>query len=324
MSFPTVYTRQRSLLLAEAEKSQMESNLTQVRVKGEVKKIFYDILVLQEKEKLLLYADSIYAEFLKKASLRFEKGETNLLEKTAAETQAKQIGIQLQQLQTDLTISVRNFNTLLNTQQPVIPEIQDIKIPALLSTDNSNLIESPILIVYEKDIVISQRNWQFQKSKLLPDLMFGYNNQSIIGFQNVDGTEKYYGSAKRFNSVQVGIGIPLSAGPQNSRIKAAKTQILQAQVNFDLIKQQLTTAYQNTIEQYNIQWRNVRAYETGLLNNAETIFKIANLQYQNGEINYLEWVMVINQAISVKSTYVEAVQELNQLSIRLETLTFIN
>ena len=81
------------------------------------------------------------------------------------------------------------------------------------------------------------------------------------------------------------------------------------------------TAYQNILEQYNNQWQNVRAYETGLLANTDTIFKVANQQYLNGEINYLEWVMVINQAIEVRSDYVDAIQRLNELSVHLETIT---
>ncbi|MFI5192484.1 MAG: CusA/CzcA family heavy metal efflux RND transporter [Chitinophagales bacterium] len=320
ISFPTVYTRQRSLLQAEAEKGTTEVNLTQVRIKGQVKQLYYDILVLQEKERLLLYADSIYAEFLKKATLRFQKGETNLLEKTVSETQRRQINIQLQQLKSDLLIAVRDFNTVLNTKQQFTPGMQGIKLQVLALTDNRNLDQSAGLKVHQQDILIFQRNLEFQKSKLSPDLMIGYNNQSIVGFQNVGGTDKYYGSGRRFNSVQAGISVPLFPGAQNSRIKTAKTQILEAQVNFELAKQQLTTIYLNTVDQYNVQLQSVAAYEAGLLKNSETIFAIANLQYQNGEINYLEWVMVINQAIVVKSNYVDAVQQLNQSAVRLETL----
>ena len=321
ISFPTVYSRQRSLLEAEAGRSELESGLTQIKVKEQVKRLFYAVLVMQSKQKLLAYADSIYDQFLQKAALRFEKGETNLLEKTAAETQRKQIGIQLQQLSSDLKIAIRNFNTLLNVEEAVIPEATDIKMPPVLSADNGNLDQSPAYKAYEQDIVIAERNSEFHKSRLLPDLTLGYNNQSIIGIQNVNGTDKYYGGGKRFNSVQASVGIPLFAAAQNSRIKAARTQVLQAQMDFYLGKQQLTTAYQNAVEQYNNQLQNVKTYEAGLLNNTETIFKIANEQYLNGEINYLEWVMVVNQAVSVKSNYVDAVQQLNELSIHLETLT---
>jgi heavy metal efflux system protein len=321
INFPTVYKRGRSLQEAEADKAVMESSLVRIRISGEVKSMYYDILVLIEKEKILLYADSVYDQFLQKASLRFEKGETNLLEKTAAQTQKSQIHIQLQQLKSDLLNTVRSFNALLNMSVPVIPEKKGIKMPSILSADNIDSDLSPALKYYQQDILISQRNLDFQKSRLLPDLTVGYYNQSIIGYQDVDGTLKYYGGGKRFNSVQAGVAISLFAAPQRNRIKSSKTAIQLAQVNFDLHKQQLNTRYLNLLEKYNNQAENIRSYEKGLLKNTDTIFTIANQQFFNGEINYLEWVMLINQAISIRSGYIDAVQQYNELSIHLETLT---
>ncbi|HEX3081506.1 MAG TPA: TolC family protein, partial [Puia sp.] len=84
------------------------------------------------------------------------------------------------------------------------------------------------------------------------------------------------------------------------------------------------TTYLNLLEKYNNQAENIRSYETGLLKNTDTIFTIANQQFLNGEINYLEWVMLVNQAISIRSGYIDAVQQYNELSIHLETLTAYN
>jgi len=324
INFPTIYKRGKSLQEAEADKTEMETNLTKLRITGEVKRMFYNILVLTEKENILLYADSVYDQFLQKATLRLEKGESNLLEKTAAQTQKSQINIQLQQLKSDLLGAIRSFNTLLNVSEPVIPERQGFKMSSSVNADHIYSDLSPALKYYQQDILISERNLDFQKSRLLPDLTLGYYNQSIIGYQDVDGTLKYYGSGKRFNSVQAGVAISLFAAPQRNRIKSSKTAIQLAQVNFDLHKQQLNTTYLNLLEKYNNQAENIRSYETGLLKHTDTIFTIANQQFLNGEINYLEWVMLVNQAISIRSGYIDAVQQYNELSIHLETLTAYN
>jgi hypothetical protein len=50
-----------------------------------------------------------------------------VLEKTSAETQRKQIAIQLQLLIADLNIAGRNFNILINTSQAFLPA--SIKLP---------------------------------------------------------------------------------------------------------------------------------------------------------------------------------------------------
>jgi cobalt-zinc-cadmium resistance protein CzcA len=320
ISFPTVYSKQRSLLQSQVSKSEQELLLTHNKIKGQIKQQYFDILALKEKEKLLLHADSVYAEFLKKAVLRFEKGETNVLEKTSAETQRKQISIQLQLLQADLHTAIRDFSILINTQQIFVPATQELKLPDLSIPDSTIMAKSPALQVQQQDISIFEKNWELQKSKLLPDIMVGYSNQSFIGFQNVDGTEKYYNGGRRFNSVQAGVNIPIFAGAQNSRIKAAKTQWLQSQVNYNRALQQLTNEFQNAFDQYRVQQQNIKIYDSALLANAETIFKTANLQFLNGAINYLEWAMLINQSITVHSGYLDAVQALNKTRIQIETL----
>jgi len=321
INFPTVYTRQKSLLLAQAGKSAGELLVTQVQVKGRVKELFFDILALQQKEKLLLYADSIYAAFVEKAALRLKTGETNLLEKTSAETQRKQISLQLGQLQADLHVSIGEFNALLNASEILVPAPTELKRPDIAQVDTTEMVKSAGLLVQQQEMTISQKNWELQKSKLLPDVTIGYNNQSFVGFQRVNGTDTYFGSGKRFNSVQAGISVPIFPGAQNSRIKAAKISVLQAQAAYDLRRQQLHTAYLNAFRQYKARWESVQLYESSLLTNADTILKTVDLQFRNGVINYLEWVMLVNQSIDIRAGYLDALQHLNRVSIQLETLT---
>jgi cobalt-zinc-cadmium resistance protein CzcA len=321
ISFPVIYTRQKSLLMAQAGKSMSELHYARAQIKGQVKELFYNILALHEKEKLLLYADSIYAGFLEKAELRLKVGEANVLEKTSAETQRKQISLQLQQLRTDIIIAVKEFNTLLNTSEPCIPLSDKLKLPELVQSDTNAVVGSPALQVQQQDIMVSEKNWELQKSKKLPDLFLGYGNQSFIGYQVVDGADKYFSGSRRFNSVQAGVGIPIFSGAQNSRIKAAKTAVLQAQTQYDFRKQQLTTEYLNIYQQYKVQLESVRLYESSLLKNAETILNTINLQFRNGAVNYLEWAMLVNQAITIRSGYFDAIQNLNRTYIQLETLT---
>ncbi|MDZ7647871.1 MAG: TolC family protein [Cytophagales bacterium] len=56
--------------------------------------------------------------------------------------------------------------------------------------------------------------------------------------------------------------------------------------------------------------------QTGLTN-ATLISDTANKQFANGGINYLEWVMLTNQAISLRNEYLIAVNNLNESIIQL-------
>jgi len=55
-------------------------------------------------------------------------------------------------------------------------------------------------------------------------------------------------------------------------------------------------------------------------NNDKIIFETANKQFISGEINYLDWVMLTNQAISIQSNYLDAIKNLNETIIQINYL----
>ncbi|MBN8718001.1 MAG: CusA/CzcA family heavy metal efflux RND transporter [Sediminibacterium magnilacihabitans] len=321
INFPTVYTRQKALYQAQTRRSQTELQWTKLQLKEQVRQDYSDIVALKQKQKLLQFADSIYARFLSKAALRYKAGETSIVERAAAENQRKQISLQLQTMEADINTALISFNTLLNSRHYFVPADTGLRTQPAFIADTALLSLHPAIQLKQNDVLIAEQNWQLQKAKLLPDLTLGYSNQSIIGNQLVNGVNKYYDAGNRFHSVQAGIAISLFSGAQKSRIRAAQTAILQSQTEYELAGQRTLSAYRTLIEQYRVQQANVQAYETTMLKNASTVLNAANLQFQNGEINYLEWVMLTNQAVSIQSGYIDAVQNLNRIQIQLQTLT---
>ena len=58
-------------------------------------------------------------------------------------------------------------------------------------------------------------------------------------------------------------------------------------------------------------------YEKEALKNVDVILTTANKKFINGDINYLEWVMLINQNTEIQSNYLEAVRQLNNAIVQL-------
>ena len=71
---------------------------------------------------------------------------------------------------------------------------------------------------------------------------------------------------------------------------------------------------------YNNQLEAIAYYEKTALPNAQTLFKTANQQFIAGEINYLDWVILNNQAIEIENNYLEAIKALNETSIEINYL----
>ena len=205
-NFPTVYANQKKLLTEDWKTSILNSTLKEVDTKKMVRQVFYTYLYLKEKEKLLLKNDSIYGAFLDKANLRLSNGETNILEKTTAETQCGTISIQLKQLEQDIEIILLQFKLLLNSTTNFIPSEPSVKIDFDLSNDSNLVNQHPFLKIIEQQKKISILNSKLEQSKLMPDLSIGYYNMTMKG---AGADSKFYNSSTRFKSVQVGVGIPL-------------------------------------------------------------------------------------------------------------------
>lgn len=318
ISFPTVYVKQKSLQNENYKTSVLNIAMQEAELKKEVSEIFYQSIYLQEKKNILLKSDSVYAAFLEKANLRFAKGESNILEKTTAETQRGQISIQLKQVQQDIEILQVQFQLLLNTETVYLPSAENPKMILIATLDTSLVSKHPTIQILLQKKNVSLANIVLEKQKLLPNLYAGYSNMSI---QGTGADNVLYPKSSRFNSVQFGVGVPLFFGSQIAKIKAAKLSELISENNFQIGMQFLKTEYQIAFKKYQTQLATIAYFEDNALLNSNTITKIANQQFVNGDINYLEWTMLINNAILIQSNYIDAVNELNQIIIQLQFLS---
>ncbi len=316
-SFPTVYHRKKALQNEIYKGSLINTSLAEADLIKEVTTSFYSLIYLNEKKNILINSDSIYSVFLEMANLRFEKGESNYLEKTTAESQRGAILLQLNRINSDIYIEQLKFQMLLNTTVFYQPIAESIKIDHLSQVDTNNIINHPVIKYLEQQNEISIMNRKVESSKYLPDLHFGYNNMSIQG----NGADDIlYTKKDRFSSVQFGIGIPFFFSSYKARVKASKKQELISENSYKAGLLQIKSELGASLKNYETQIKAVSYYEDNLLKSAETIISSANQQFTNGDINYLEWVMLINNATAIKSNYADSVNELNQTVIQLQYL----
>ncbi|MGN6398652.1 MAG: CusA/CzcA family heavy metal efflux RND transporter [Mucilaginibacter sp.] len=319
-SFPTVYARQKDLLRQEWKTSVWNIAVKEAELKKQVGQIYAAMLYLDQKQRLLDYTDSLYAAFYSRAKLRLEKGESNLLEKSSAEALLAQIEIQQSELRQDAAVLQMQFQLLLNTETRFHPGQSSMKIqpPDAAATDTSLLVQHPALMMLAQQRETASLAWKLEKSRLLPELSLGYANTSIKG---LGADDRYYSGGHRFSSVLVGIGIPVFPGGQQSRIKGARVNRQLAADTYEAGVQNLRTEYAMALQRYHTALNIVAAFEGRYLKNADLISQTANMQLAAGTTNYLEWVQVTSQAITIRNAYVDAVRTLNETVIQLNYLT---
>ncbi len=311
-SLPTVYNRQRRQLNEEWKAALLETELQEAEIRKLTMGIFYELLLVSEKESLLGKMDTAYSAFLRVAALRLKAGETNVLEKASAENQLLQLRIMQKSLRQERAMLQQQFMLLLNATEHRMPASASFKLAAPLP-DTALLAEHPLLRWQRQQVKAAGASTMVEKSKLLPELSAGYNNLSIR-----DGGR--YDRGNRFHSFQVGVAIPVFAGSQKARIKSAKTfqRIVENETAYNT--QVLQGQYHAALAQVNQYSEIIHDYEDGALKNALEITGTLNRQLQGGEINYLEWTVLNQQSLNTQLDYLDAVKNLNNSIIHLNYL----
>ncbi len=320
-SLPVVYKRQAQLYEAQENAQEQMVKWQQADLTRALKRSFYRLAELTERRKLLLRLDTIYGKFQQAATLRQEAGETNILEKTTADAQLQQLQLQRQTLEDDMVVESTRLQLLLNTEDLPVPVYSRLKIETADIADIGRTTQHPE-VLYNKMLeqtAVAQTNTE--KAKLNPEFSVGYSNQSIVGYQSLDGvSQQFYGGGYRFHTAMVGVGIPIFTGAVRAKIRAAR-------VNEDISRLHTEAAIQmvsNNIKQWQQEFikqeKQLRYFEHTGLDQSEKIIQSADLSFSTGAISYLEWTVLMNSAVTIQLQYLDVIQLYNQTIIELQYL----
>ncbi|OQP52062.1 acriflavine resistance protein B [Niastella yeongjuensis] len=319
---PVVYRRQKELYGALEQVASTQVALKQQELQKAVKTVFYNMVDLLERQKLLLRLDSIYSRFLDAANLRLKTGESTILEKSNAETQIQQLKLQQEQVKADLRMDQQQLQWLLNTKDLLLPEYHALKKEQDQLIDTLAVISHPAVQLQQQQVKVNAAQTNIEKARLNPEFTVGYSNQSIIGYQTKDGVnQKYYSGGDRFNIYQLSVGLPIFNKAVKARIRAGQLQEATTRLEVDATSQYLTNQWEQLQEAYKKYGAQVQYYETAGLQQAALITRNARLGFEKGDVSYVEWTLQMNNAVNIELGYLQAIHALNNTIIELEYLT---
>ena len=314
---PKFYNAQKTVLMEEYKNSLLHLDLQKWQLKKEISLVYNELNYFNEKKKLLKKADSIFTQYFNRADLRLKKGESNLLEKATAENLRSQAEMQLKSLEKDREISIQKLSFLIN--DGTFYQNENAKY-GILNLENLNAEyagNSLVLKQLEQEKNIQNAKLQTEKAKLNPTFNIGYNNMSMYG----NGADnKFYERSARFHSGMIGVGLPIFNSAQKSVIEAQKVNQLIAENNYQLGLINLKNQYLQNLRQFQKLNDEISYYQKTGLQNSENILKTANNQFYNGEINYLEWTLLVTQAFEIQNKYIDRLKETNDKIIEINSL----
>lgn len=316
LRLPKFYKTQKQVLTEQWKNAMLGLDVQKWQLKREIALVYNNLNYLDEKQKLLKITDSIYSNYYKRSELRLKAGESNILEKTTAEAYRSQAEIQLQSLLKDREISLYQFNYLINDGEIYQNEKGSFY---LLNLDfDENFSGNPLVLSQlEHQKNIENARLEAEKAKLLPSLNFGINSTTMKGTGSDD---KYYNGTHRFQSGLVGVALPVFNSAQKSLIEGQKINQQIADNNYDIAVRDFKNRYAKTYSEYQKLKSEIDYYKAKGLKNAQTILFTADLLSKEGEINYLEYTILVNQSLDIQNKYIDAQNNLNEKIIELNNL----
>jgi cobalt-zinc-cadmium resistance protein CzcA len=165
-----------------------------------------------------------------------------------------------------------------------------------------------ILLYDEKNMLFKVKSG-FEKQQLLPDISIDYFQGTNTGLG-----ENLYG-------YQVGLKIPLLFFGNASRIKASKiAKDVAIEESLDY-KNRLQLKYEQLMGQLRKYEETLKYYKNSGQNLSDEILKTASLSFQNGEIDFFQYIQSLENAYSITLSYLKNLNNYNQTVIALNHLT---
>ncbi|OJX32396.1 MAG: acriflavine resistance protein B [Chryseobacterium sp. 36-9] len=320
--FPTLFKARKELIAEQIKGKQINREVSMNELAKQVRTYYYQIEYLQFNKSKLSNLDSLYNDFIRVATVRFKAGDIKKIEINTAETQRGEINLLLKQNEVYLTNAYKNLKTLLNIEEDIsVPFDQNYHpLQAQYVLDSSAIAQHPTVKAFYQEMQIAEKNKKVEKSLGLPDFTIGYTNQSLIGFQTINGMDQYFNGGNRFHSATIGVSIPLTFGATKARIQSYEYQRQMAESNAKFQQKQLEAQLQNAFNQYQQNVNQYDYYVNQAIPNAEKIAKAGQLGYKTGEISYVEYLFALQTSTNIQLKYLESIQQVNESVVIINSI----
>jgi cobalt-zinc-cadmium resistance protein CzcA len=321
-AFPTVYINQNTLATANVKSSEWQLKASQLEISTQVKQVYWQLVYLHSKQKLVVFQDSLYSGFLRAAELRAKAGETNKLEMITVRSQSLEVKNQMRQLIADLDIYTKKLQKLLNSAVVNYPADSTLQRMAFSPvSDSSALMANPLVGYMQQQVEVSRLEKKVERSQIMPDFNIGWFSQTIQGVQDIDGIQRTFSLDDRFTGIQAGVSIPLWFVPYTSKAKAANLKEKMAQTNAEYYSKSVMSDYGELLGEYSKYRNSVEYYEQQAVPEAEIIIEQATRSYQAGAIDYMDYILNLNRASNIKQNYLDELNNYNQTIVLIELIT---
>ncbi|MGB3777927.1 MAG: CusA/CzcA family heavy metal efflux RND transporter [Tunicatimonas sp.] len=306
LRFPTVYGAQRRVRQAAYHLQQTRRSVSQQRLVGQVAQTYYRIVYWQHRQRVFRYLDSLYGEFARAAERRYALGETNYLEKITAEARQDQLQVSLRQTTEETYGAYQELMGMLQIDSSVVVAEATLRPlpPSLADTAAYRGMD-----YYQQATQTAEATSRLAQHQWWPDIQLEY----------FEGTNRF-DAAELYRGVQIGLSVPLWFGATRAHVQAADLAhdiALRNAEDYRYYARAQSRKLQSQIDKFR---QAVDYYRSTGERLASELFKTAQRSFQEGEIDFLQYVQTLDNATSIELEYLDNLSAYNQTLLEREYL----
>lgn len=315
LPFPGSLVWEQRFLNAQHNENNRLAEVRAAEVKKETLLQFCQWALLREKEKILRQTDSFLVAAAELLSQRVQKGESEPADLAYARLQRVSVAQQLEIVHKEIFGARQAFVLLTGIRQEVIPFLPALKLePPEIPDGTLPGNKSPLLLWLSDQIHVSRAEEGYSRSRLWPDLSVGFLSLTITG---IGADNVYYDRRHRFNSLQVGMTLPLNYRYRSAQIQGARLRRIMAEERFNYEKTALGIRLSTLVSRLNDLKEHLILMEDNILPATNELLKLADKKLKNGVLSGTEWALQIAGALQSRLTYLDHVTEWNRTVIEL-------
>ena len=316
MDFPTVYVAKGKLLKAETKVERGKAEIAKLQLRTDIASTYYQLVYKQELIDILQVQDSVIGRFCSIVAKQHEAGEARKLERMTMERKLTDNRHELLQAKNDFATLQKQMMTLMNVAEPVVPA--ESKLEALtLDLSDFNFYNTAEGQLAQDKIEVADREVTLAKNGYAPSLSVSLRNQLVISSWNPYHLDRSRFSEGNFMGFEVGIGVPLFFGATKAKVKAAKRDREIADLEMKQDEAQRRQDYCNLLSNLSVAREKMAYYNGDGLRQVEEMTRLAETEYESGEITYLEFADVLDESVSHAMKRASAINDYNQVMISL-------
>jgi len=199
--------------------------------------------------------------------------------------------------------------------EPIVNENEHVLVDEKLPFSNHQLLKS--YEIKQKELTLQQ---QLNRSTALPDLSLGYFNQTLIGTQQIKGTDVYFDGSKRFQGFQAGVSLPICNIATKRKNQALDVEKSQNSFEKEGVQMRLENEYLRRYKSFVSLQNRSKSFQDEVLKNNKQLKSKSYLAYQNGELSQIEWLYTQQLVLNSELEYIELDNEKTQEYIYLTWL----